>query len=121
MEVSLPVTTVTQFPGQLTPLGLIRLTGYLYWLKLTWFYFQLHTVFLVNLAGFWLYCGLVTTVVGPKIATSSPSAPTPRLTASSSSSVSLPDALSTTSIRNQVTDTGPSLYGFKRILDDFVR
>ncbi|CAC5373351.1 unnamed protein product [Mytilus coruscus] len=75
--------------------------------------------------GFWPYCGPVTTpVVGPQVATSNLSVPAPPLAVSSSScsSVSVPAALPTSSVRhqvNQVTDSGTSLEGFKSILDDF--
>ncbi|CAC5382123.1 unnamed protein product [Mytilus coruscus] len=74
--------------------------------------------------GFWPYCGLVTIpVVGPQGATSNLSVPAPPL-AVSSSSVSVPAALPTSSLRhqfNQITDSGPSLERFKSILDDFVK
>ncbi|VDI54755.1 Hypothetical predicted protein [Mytilus galloprovincialis] len=50
------------------------------------------------------------------------SVPAPPLAVSSCSSVSVPAALPTSSVRhqfNQVADSGPSLDGFKSILDDF--
>ncbi|CAC5374588.1 unnamed protein product [Mytilus coruscus] len=75
--------------------------------------------------GFWPYCGPITTpVIVPQSITSNLSVPAPPLAVSSSScsSVSVPAALPTSSVRhqfNQVTDSGPSLDGFKSILDDF--
>ncbi|CAC5375623.1 unnamed protein product [Mytilus coruscus] len=75
--------------------------------------------------GFWPYCGPITTpVIVPQSTTSNLSVPAPPLAVSSSScsSVSVPAALPTSSVRhqfNQVTDPGPSLDGFKSILDDF--
>ncbi|CAC5375593.1 unnamed protein product [Mytilus coruscus] len=75
--------------------------------------------------GFWPYCGPVTTpVIVPQGATYNLSVPAPPLAVSSSScsSVSVPAALPTSSVRhqfNQVTDSGPSLDGLKSILDDF--
>ncbi|CAC5383079.1 unnamed protein product [Mytilus coruscus] len=75
--------------------------------------------------GFWPYCGPITIpVIVPQSTTSNLSVPAPPLAVSSSScsSVSVPAALPTSSVRhqfNQVTDSGPSLDGFKSILDDF--
>ncbi|CAG2188438.1 unnamed protein product [Mytilus edulis] len=72
--------------------------------------------------GFWPYCG-PTPVIVPQSTTPNLSVPAPPLAVSSScSSVSVPAALPTSSVRhqfNQVADSGPSLDGFKSILDEF--
>ncbi|CAG2193386.1 unnamed protein product [Mytilus edulis] len=72
--------------------------------------------------GFWPYCG-PTPIIVPQSTTPTLSVPAPPLAVSSScSSVSVPAALPTSSVRhqfNQVADSGPSLDGFKSILDDF--
>ncbi|CAC5412987.1 unnamed protein product [Mytilus coruscus] len=81
--------------------------------------------FLVSLSQVSGLIGPITTpVIVPQSTTSNLSVPAPPLAVSSSScsSVSVPAALPTSSVRhqfNQVTDSGPSLDGFKSILDDF--
>ncbi|CAC5381025.1 unnamed protein product [Mytilus coruscus] len=73
------------------------------------------------------YCGFTlpaSAIIVPQSTTSNLSVPALPLAVSSSScsSVSVPAALPTSSVRhqfNQVTDYGPSLDGFKSILDDF--
>jgi hypothetical protein len=50
------------------------------------------------------------------------SAPAPHVAVSSSCDVSIPAPVPTSSVKpqvNQVSDSGPSLGGFKSILDDF--
>ncbi|VDH95101.1 Hypothetical predicted protein [Mytilus galloprovincialis] len=72
--------------------------------------------------GFWPYYG-PTPVIVSQSTTPNLSVPAPPLAVSSSCrSVSVPAALPTSSVRhqfNQVADSGPSLDGFKSILDDF--
>ncbi|CAG2229469.1 unnamed protein product [Mytilus edulis] len=72
--------------------------------------------------GFWPYCG-PTPVIVPQSTTPNLSVPAPPVAVSSrGSSISVPAALPTSSVghqSNQVANSGPSLDGFKSILDDF--
>ena len=75
--------------------------------------------------GFWPFGGniepVATSVVGPQTVTSSLSAPDPHVAVSSSCDMSLPAPVPTSSVRARSTRflTGPSLDGFKSILDEF--